>query len=300
MNNIFHIKSISEVHKFLGLGKPKHPLVMVIPNNCIDLDAAPTSYITDLYTITLKNGMSGSMQYGRSSYDFEEGTMLFIAPGQVIAPVDAVESKDISGWTLLFHPDLIRRTSLGQKINQYSFFSYQVNEALHLSETEKQTVTELIQKVIRETEQNIDQHTGRLISGSIELLLDYCTRFYDRQFYTRSDLSSDTISEFEQLLRQYFQNEQQLEHGLPTVAHCGKQLGLSPKYLSDLLKKETGKTAKEHIQLFIVELAKNRLLSSSQTVSKIAYDLGFEYPPHFSKLFKKLTAYSPTQFRDLH
>jgi len=300
MDNIFHIKSISEVHKFLGLGKPKHPLVMVIPNNCIDLDAAPTSYITDLYTITLKNGMSGSMQYGRSSYDFEEGTMLFIAPGQVIAPVDAVESKDISGWTLLFHPDLIRRTSLGQKINQYSFFSYQVNEALHLSDTEKQTVTELIQKVVRETEQNIDQHTGRLISGSIELLLDYCTRFYDRQFYTRSDLSSDTITGFEQLLRQYFQNEQQLEHGLPTVAHCGKQLGLSPKYLSDLLKKETGKTAKEHIQLFIVELAKNKLLSSSQTVSKIAYDLGFEYPPHFSKLFKKLTAYSPTQFRDLH
>lgn len=300
MSDIIYLSSISKVHRLLGIGRPKHPLVMVIPNHCIDIDVAKASYSTDMYMVAMKDGMSGTMKYGRNTYDFEDGVMLFLAPGQVIVPADAVIDKDTQGWTLLFHPDLIRRTSLGKKINQYSFFSYDVNEALHISETEIQTLTELVHKVIRELDQNIDKHTESLISGNIELLLDYCTRFYDRQFYTRSNRNKDTIIAFEGLLRNYFQRDEVLEQGIPSVAYCGKALGVTPNYLSDLLKKETGKTAKEHIHLFIIELAKNKLLGSGDTISQIAFDLGFDYPAHFTKLFKKTTGYSPSQFRKLN
>ncbi|PSW18205.1 AraC family transcriptional regulator [Photobacterium sanctipauli] len=297
MSDIIHLNSISETHRLLGLGKPKHPLVMVIPNNCVHADIEKASYRSDLYMISMKGGMSGCMKYGRSTYDFEDGVMIFLAPGQVIEPTDSMIEKDGQGWTLLFHPDLIRRSSLGQKINQYSFFSYDVNEALHISDTETQTLTELMHKVSRELEQSIDRHTENLICSNIELLLDYCTRFYDRQFYTRSNQNKDTIIEFDAFLRDYFKSDMVLEQGIPSVAYCGKALGVTPNYLSDLLKKETGKTAKEHIHLFIIELAKNKLLGSEATISQIAFDLGFDYPAHFTKLFKKSTGLSPSQFR---
>lgn len=300
MNEIVNLRSISDVHRMLGIGRPKHPLVMVIANHCIDMDIAVASYSTEMYTVAMKDGMSGVMKYGRSTYDFDDGVMLFLAPGQVITPVDSVIDKQTTGWTLLFHPDLIRRTSLGKKINQYSFFSYDVNEALHISDGEIQTLTELVNKVSRELDQNIDKHTENLISANIELLLDYCTRFYDRQFYTRTNRNTDTVVAFESLLRDYFQRDESLENGIPSVAYCGKALGITPSYLSDLLKKETGKTAREHIHLFLIELAKNKLLGSSDSISKIAFDLGFDYPAHFTKLFKKNTGYSPSKFRVLN
>ncbi|WP_375749768.1 helix-turn-helix domain-containing protein [Vibrio sp. HN007] len=253
-----------------------------------------------MYIVSMKEGISGSMGYGRSTYDFDEGVMLFIAPGQVVVPGDTVIDNTSKGWSLLFHPDLIRRTSLGQKINQYSFFSYDVNEALHLSDDEIQTLTELVQKITKELEQRIDKHTENLISGNIELLLDYCTRFYDRQFYTRSNHNKDSIVEFESFLRDYFQSDEVIQNGIPSVAYCGKELGISPNYLSDLLKKETGKTAKEHIQLFLIERAKNKLLGSDDSISRIAFDLGFDYPAHFTKVFRKTTGYSPSEFRKLN
>lgn len=300
MSDIIHLDSVSDIHRLLALGKPKHPLIMLIPNNCIDIDVISASCSLGLYIVAMKNGMSGSMKYGLSSYDFTDGVMLFLAPGQVIEPADTVIDKEAEGWSLLFHPDLIRRTALGQKINQYSFFSYDVNEALHISDDEMQTLNELTHKISRELEQNIDKHTQSLISANIELLLDYCVRFYDRQFFTRSNKSKDTVLEFEALIRGYFQHDKQQEQGLPSVGYCGKELGISPNYLSDLLKKETGKTAKEHIQLFVIEQAKNKLLGSERNISQIAYDLGFDYPAHFTKLFKNATGHSPSEFRKLN
>jgi AraC-like DNA-binding protein len=300
VKDIINIESISQIHRLLGAGKPKHPLVMIIPNHCINMDVFNAGYSTSMYVISLKQGVSGAMRYGRGTYDFEDGTAIFIAPGQVMVPSDIVTQSEISGFTLIFHPSLIRRTSLCKKIHHYSFFSYSVNEALHLSDSEIQTLTELVQKIAQELDQSIDKHTENLISGNIELLLDYCARYYDRQFYTRSNENKDTLAEFEGLLRAYFQSENVPDNGLPSVAYCGKTLGISPNYLSDLLKKETGKTAKEHIQLFVIEQAKYRLLGSDQTISQIAYQLGFDYPAHFTKLFKKATGTNPSQFRKLN
>ena len=300
MSQIIHLHSIAEIHRMLNLGKPKHPLVMVFPNHCVNLDLSEASFSSDMYMIAMKEGMSGSMKYGRSTYDFEEGVMIFLAPEQVITPAHTAVEDNAEGWTLVFHPDLIRRSSLGSKIHQYNFFSYDVNEALHISDSETRVLKGLIDSVCKELDGQIDRHTESLICSSIELLLDYCTRFYDRQFYTRANVSKDTLSEFEALLRRYFTNDQMMESGLPSVDYCGKELGISPNYLSDLLKKETGKTAKEHIQLFVIELAKNKLLGSTLTISQIAYELGFDYPAHFTRVFKKSTGVSPSQFRQLN
>lgn len=240
------------------------------------------------------------MTYGRKSYDFEEGVMMFIAPGQVISPHISEVDEENQGWTILFHPDLIRGSHLATKIGDYRFFSYEVDEALHLSDQEKQTLTELAEKIKREISQGIDKHTKNLISGNIELLLDYCVRYYDRQFFTRSSASSDLVCAFEKLLREYYQGHDVIESGIPTVAYCGKKLGLSPYYLSDLLKKETGKSAKEHIQFFLIEKAKNQLLGTSLSISQIAYELGFDYPAHFTKLFKSKTGINPSEYRRSH
>ncbi|MGF1728842.1 helix-turn-helix domain-containing protein [Photobacterium kasasachensis] len=303
MNSIINIKSVSETHQMLGLGKPRHPLVSVFNNDCLNMDLSDACYSSDLYIISMKEGVTGKMSYGRSSYDFEEGTMVFMSPGQVMTPAEAESTGDsgsYAGWTLIFHPDLIRKSQLGRKIGQYTFFSYDVNEALHLSEDEKQTLNELADKIRKEINQNIDRHTQHLIAGNIELLLDYCTRYYDRQFYTRTNASEDIVSAFEHLLIQYYNQDKALESGIPTVAYCGQQLGISPNYLSDLLKKETGRSARDHIHFFIIDRAKTQLLGTNQPISQIAYGLGFDYPAHFTKLFKKNTGVSPSQFRVLN
>ena len=238
------------------------------------------------------------MQYGRNKYDFQEGSLLCKAPEQVLTFEVNDEPQTANGWGLYFHPDLIRRSSLGKHIKDYTFFSYDTNEALHLSDKEKEILEDIISKIKTEIGQNIDKHSQRLIVSNIELLLNYCDRFYDRQFITRENHNKDLISKFESFLDDYFGSKQLTEKGLPTVKFCAEQMGFSPNYLSDLLKKDTGKNTQEHIHFHLVEQAKTMLLNTNDTVSEIAYNLGFEYPQHFSKIFKKKTGISPASYRN--
>jgi len=302
MKEIINISSIAQAHEVFGLRKPKHPLVSVYQHIDMDIDSIPLDfrYSLDLYHIIFKIGHSGSLQYGRNSYDFQDGTIIFTAPGQVITFGGFDKSDEAKGWSLLFHPDLIRKSELGLKINTYSFFSYDFHEALHVSDDEKQNIIELVNKIENEYNQNIDKHSQNLIISNIQLLLDYCTRYYDRQFYTRTNLNKDIVSKFENLISQYFLSDNPVEIGLPTVAYCGKELNMSPKYLSDMLKKETGKTAQEQIHYYLVESAKTKLLGTSESVSQIAYSLGFEYPQHFTKIFKTKTGMSPVEYRRIN
>lgn len=304
MATVFVINSISQAHQSAGLPTPKHPLVSVVKT----ADYRPTidfrglKVINNLYQITLKQLGCGNLMYGKNSYDYEDGTLVFTSPGQVsiFEGEMPAENQTDKGWTLAFHPDLIRKSSLADKISQYSFFNYEVNEALHLSEEELKTIEELLDKIVKEYSQNLDRHSQNLIVSNIELLLDYCTRFYDRQFYSRSNLNLDFVSKFEKLLRTFYRTNKVDEIGLPNVKYLAKELNFSPSYLSDLLKKETGKTAQEHIHLFVIEKAKNKLLNSDSSISEIGYALGFEYPQHFSNLFKAKTGFSPKEYRNLN
>ena len=303
MSEIIKINSITQAHDFMGLPKPSHPLVSILrlKDDLADADFGKLKFNLNLFQITLKSNFSGKIEYGRSSYDFQEGTLVFTSPNQVIT-FDGVHEDlpEETGWTILFHPDLIRNSNLARNINDYSFFSYEANEALHLSDIEKNSLLELVDKLEREVNHNIDKHSQKLIITTIELILDYCLRYYDRQFYTRTNINKDTVSEFEKLLKSYYDSDKQFTLGIPSVKYCGKALNLSPNYLSDLLKKETGRNAQEHIHFYVLEKAKTNLLNSNSSVSQIAYDLGFEYPQHFSKIFKSKTGMSPTEYRNLN
>ncbi len=302
MSEIIHIKTIAEVHQVMGVPAPKHPLVSIIRFNDMphNVEYGNSRIMSDLYLVSLKDGVSGSMGYGRNSYDFTDGTMIFTKPNQVMTPESKEIDSDSKGWLMLFHPDLIRKSELGKNIDTYSFFSYELHEALHLSEDEKSTLTILADKIEAEYNQNIDKHSQKLIISNIELMLDYCTRYFDRQFYVRTNLNQDIISGFELFLKDYYLSDKPDNLGLPTVKYCGEQLNMSPNYLSDLLKKETGKNARDHIYTYIVDKAKNKLLGTTESVSEIAYGLGFEYPQHFSKLFKSKTGMSPVKYRSLN
>lgn len=299
MQEIIHIKSIAKANEFFQLPATKHPLVTLMwAKDLPDFkNHFGIKFSSDLYAISLKDGMEGKLGYGRNNYDFEDGTMIFSKPNQVLSIQEKTIQDDAKGWMLIFHPDLIRKSELGKTIDTYSFFDYEVHEALHISENEKRTLTDLANKIEAEINQNIDKHSQKLIISTIELILDYCNRYYDRQFYVRTNLHQDNVSEFESFLKDYFASEKPATLGLPSVKYCGEQLNMSPNYLSDLLKKETGKSAKEHIYAFVVNKAKNKLLNSTANISEIAYDLGFEYPQHFSKLFKKQTGMSPAKYR---
>lgn len=304
MSKTFEINTISQAHQSLGLPAPKHPLVSVVRTADFrpTIDFRGIKVVNNLYQITLKNLGCGNLMYGKNSYDYEEGTLVFTSPGQVTVfdgemPEDMGNDK---GWTLAFHSDLIIKSNLAEKINQYSFFNYEVNEALHLSEDERKTIEELLDKIVKEYSQNIDKHSQNLIISNIELLLDYCTRFYDRQFYTRTNINVDFVSKFEKLLKTYYDTDNTEELGLPNVQYLAKKLNFSANYLSDLLKKATGKTAQEHIHLCIINKAKNSLLNSNSSISEIGYSLGFEYPQHFSNLFKSKTGMSPSEYRNLN
>lgn len=288
----------------MGLAKPKHPLVSVVKTSEFkpSIDLRSVKVINNLYQITLKHVGCGNLLYGKNAYDYEEGTLVFTAPGQVTiweAEMPLQTDSD-EGWTLAFHPDLIRKSNLTNKIDTYSFFQYDVNEALHLSDDERKTLEEILDKIEKEYSQNLDRHSQSLIISNIELLLDYCIRFYDRQFYTRSNLNVDLVSRFENLLKDYYKTDKVTELGIPNVKYCAQELNLSTNYLSDLLKKETGKTAQEHIHLLVIEKAKNYLLNSSNSISEIGYDLGFDYPQHFSNLFKLKTGLSPSEYRKMN
>ncbi|MDC7126303.1 MAG: helix-turn-helix transcriptional regulator [Spirochaetales bacterium] len=256
--------------------------------------------LSELYAISLKNGQDCSMLYGRRNYDFQEGIILFLAPGQIMAPLKGEkERKDasFSSWTLVFHPDLIRSFPLKKQMPDYTFFHYDSNEMLHLSEQERITLTDLAYSIQKEFSKNIDDHSCRIIVSQIELMLNFCSRYYSRQFITRSTENKDILIRFESFLKDYFDSGQLKKNGLLNVELCAKELGYSSHYLSDLLKKETGRNAREHIQLFVIEKAKDLLLSTDEPVNIIAYSLGFEYPQHFSKLFKHKVGVPPRYYR---
>jgi AraC-like DNA-binding protein len=299
MDTVHHIATISDLNRILGQEEPKHPLIGIIDFSKLDFSVHHSQKVsTGFYTVMLKNLCPGAFRYGRNYYDFQEGTLFFTAPNQVIALEDPDETQDVYGWGLVFHPELLRGTSLAAKMKEYSFFSYSVHEALHISEKEKAKLTEIVKDIETELNQNIDKHSKTLIVSTIELLLNYSNRYYDRQFITRTESNKDLISDFEGILGNYFESEELHNLGFPSVKHFAEQLHLSPNYLSDLLKKETGKNGTEHIQFHVIELAKDKLLSSTVSVSEIAYDLGFEYPQYFSKMFKKRTGMTPAEYRN--
>ncbi len=302
MKNLIKLNSITEAHLKFGIEKPKHPLVSILHFDKSKrlLKFQDEKFVLGLYSIAIKEGNINSFRYGRSTYDFHEGTLIFLGPGQLVMHDSIENGETYNGWMLLFHPDLIRKSDLGNRIGNYHFFSYEANEALHLSEDEKESLTDCINKIEKEISQNIDKHSQTLIISNIELLLNYCARFYDRQFYTRTNMNKDVVAKFEKLLADYYDAGLQLERGVPTVKYCAERLNHSSNYLSDLLKKETGRNALDHIHFFVIEKAKTTLLNSENTVSEIAYDLGFEYPQSFGKLFKNKTGLSPAKYRILN
>lgn len=273
-----------------------HPLVTVIDQSK-SKPILPEQFASELYIVFLKDLKCGELSYGRSHYDYQEETLLFIAPGQILGFPDVIEKIQPQGWALVFHPDLIRGTPLGRHIHEYSFFTYAANEALHLSTRERQLVIDCFHKIQYELEGSIDKHSKNLIVRNIELFLDYCIRFYDRQFITRNDLNRDVFARFEQLLNQYFQSEKPGELGLPSVAYCAEQLHFSANYFGDLVKKETGRTAQEYIHNKVIDLAKEKVFDINRSISQIAYELGFRNPSHFTRLFKQQVGQSPKEYR---
>lgn len=301
MKPIIQLKSIAEINHFVQ-SKTKHPLVAVVDFSKADEYIEDGTRISaDFYSIMFKNYCANKLRYGRQSFDFQDGSLICIAPKQVLTMDNEMEKKDnMMGWGLFFHPDLLRGTSLGNKMSDYTFFNYETSEALHLSDKEKQILFDCVQKIETELQENIDNHSQTLIVSNIELLLNYCLRYYGRQFITRKSINTNTISQIDKLLKDYFKSDELKRIGLPSVKYLADHVNLSPSYMSDLLKKETGMNAQDHIHYYLIEEAKNILLNSDQSVSQIAYALGFEYPQYFSKLFKQKTGRTPVEYRSLN
>jgi AraC-like DNA-binding protein len=274
-----------------------HPLVSV-------LDQSKSSPIrryrclSAIYIVFLKDLRCEDFQYGRNKYDYQEESLLFISPGQVFG-FDSKENKLVQpvGWALVFHPDFIKGTSLGREISEYRFFDYDVAEALHISVRERQIVLECFSKIREELERGIDKHSKTLIISNIELFLNYCVRFYDRQFITREPVNKDVMMKFENLLKAYYQSALPQTKGLPTVAYCADELNLSRNYFGDLVRKETGVSALEYIQTKIIDLSKEKIFDRSKSISEIAYEMGYKYPQHFTRLFKQRVGMSPQAYR---
>lgn len=294
---LLNIETVAEYNDMLGV-ETLHPLVSVI-----DLQKArPMRHLRhtfSFYVVFLKDEKNCELLYGRQKYDYRKGSVVCLAPGQVIGIEDTGEEFRPKGWALCFHPDIIHGTSLGRNMKEYSFFSYEVNEALHMSEKEKATVKNCFAEIAAELDNTIDRHSRSIIAANIEVLLNNCMRFYDRQFVTREPVNRDVLARFEKLLDDYFDSDKPRRIGLPSVAYCADQLHFSPNYFGDLIKKETGKTAQEYIQNKIIDLAKEMLLGTAKTVSQIAYDLGFQYSQHFNRIFKKNVGYTPNEYRRL-
>lgn len=294
MEDIMKFESINEYNVFNNQ-ETLHPLVSVIDFSKADPRKLRRTWF-GFYLVLLKDVKCGDLLYGKHTYDYQEGTLVFTAPGQVIG----VHSDDLyqpKGYGVCFHPDLIKGTSLGKHIDEYTFFSYKVNEALHISEREHQLVLDSFSKIQYELEHAIDKHSKKLIADNIELLLNYCERFYDRQFITRDHVHKGILERFESLLNDFFSSDKPRNVGLASVAYCAAEFNLSANYFGDLIKKETGKTAYEFIQLKMMDIAKEKILGSTKSVSEIAYDLGFKYPQHFTRVFKQYTGVSPQEFR---
>ena len=298
MNEIVQLDTVAAYNTMRGV-KTLHPLVTVLDLSKANPMAAKT-FNFGLYAVYLKEFKCGELKYGRHQYDYQEGTLVFIAPGQVVGVQPKTTTFEPKGWALLFHPDLLKGTPLGKHIHDYSFFSYDVNEALHLSDKERQLVLDCFAKIEYELQHAIDKHSKTLIASNIELFLNYCTRFYDRQFITRDNANKGILEKFEALLNAYFLSDQPTHAGLPSVAYCAAVLHLSPNYFGDLMRKETGKSAQEYIQAKIIETAKERIFDLSKSVSQLAYELGFKYPQHFTRLFKQRTGLSPNEYRAMN
>jgi AraC family transcriptional activator of pobA len=279
--------------------KAQHPLISLV-----DLDQSKPlkreKFMISFYAIILKETLCGDIRYGNQYYDYAEGTLVFFGPGQIIGNEPEGEEHQPYGKALIVHPDLIKGTSLGKQIHDYSFFSYQTHEALHLSDKEREIVMACFGNVATEVSQNIDRHSKELLIANLELLLKYCSRFYDRQFLTRSHVNHGLLEQFEEKLNEYLLGEKLKTDGVPTVAYFANELHLSANYFGDLIKKETGKSALEYIQLQLIDLAKERIFDTSKSVSEISYELGFKYPQHFTRFFKQKVGVSPIQYRGLN
>ncbi|MFN8346946.1 MAG: AraC family transcriptional regulator [Spirosomataceae bacterium] len=284
--------------------KTLHPLVSVIDFSKANLrnwgEADTVKFQYGLYCIYLKDVKCGDMKYGRHYYDYQAGTLVFFQPGQVSEFENPKVTYQPMGYGLMFHSDFLVGTSLGKSIQQYQFFNYQSNEALHLSDDERALILDCFTKIELELKQPVDKHSKKLISSNIELFLDYCQRFYDRQFITRENVNRGILEKFEALLNDYFNSEKPQNIGLPSVAFFADSLHLSANYFGDLIKKETGQSAKDYLLNKTLEIAKNKIFEGDKTVNEIAYELGFKYPQHFTRLFKQKVGISPNEYRNLN
>ncbi len=299
MERIYRFDTVAE-YNVLNNQETLHPLVSVIDFS----KANPRSWGEKsvrinygLYCIFLKDFKGCDLKYGRDYYDYQEGTLVFVAPGQTMVVETDGQVYQPKGYALVFHPDLVRGTSLAKSIHEHNFFSYNANEALHLSERERQVVLDCFSKIEFELQQNIDKHSKKLIASNIELFLNYCDRFYDRQFITRDNVNKGVLAKFEELLNGYFSTEKPQNLGLPSVSYFAEELHLSANYFGDLIKKETGKSAKDYIHDKIIDAAKNKILAANKSVNEIAFELGFKYPQHFTRLFKNVTGLTPNEYR---
>lgn len=296
MDKIINLENVDLYNSLYGL-ETLHPLVSVVDLTKATRTVNHIQMNYGIYALFLKEAKACDIKYGRQNYDYQEGTIVCFAPGQTVGVSTSEDEINPPVYGIVFHPDLIRGTSLGKSIKNYSFFSYAVSEALHLSDQEKEIVKDCLKKISIELEHAIDKHSKALIAMNIELLLNYCMRFYERQFITRNAANKDALTKFEELLDDYFRSDLPLQNGLPTVKYFADKIYLSPNYFGDMVKKETGKTPQEHIQLKIIELAKERIVATEDTFSQISYALGFQYPQHLSRFFKRHAGCTPNEYR---
>lgn len=296
MEKPIRIKTISELHKLMGLPKPHHPLIELIDLSKQKKDTGIFAVLFDLYVITLKRGCD-KLFYGQQQYDFDEGVMAFLSPGQILRGESDNIPENIDGWMLFIHPDFLWNTSLAKKIKQYDFFGYTINEALFLSDKEETMINGIVENIKNEYQTNIDQFSQDIIISHLETLLNYSERFYQRQFITRKKTNHQILDRLEVLLSAYFNSDDLVSKGLPTVQYISDHLNVSPTYLRSLLKTLTGLNTQQHIHEKLIEKAKEKLSTTDLTVSEIAYELGFEHMQSFSKLFKEKTSQSPLAFR---
>lgn len=298
MKKVVYFETVADYNRFNN-HETLHPLVSVIDFSKAHKRTGSKMNF-NLYCIFLKEVKCGDLKYGRATYDYQEVTLVFVSPGQVVDVVNKTDLYQPTGYGLVFHPDLIKGTSLAKAMPDYNFFSYNTNEALHLSAKERLMVLDVFSKINAELQQSVDKHSKKLIASNIELFLNYCERFYDRQFITRENVNKGILAKFETLLNGYFSSDKPSDIGLPSVAWCAEALHLSPNYFGDLIKKETGKTAQEYIQHKIIDVAKEQIFDDEKSISQIAYNLGFKYPQHFNRLFKQRTGKTPNEYRSLN
>ena len=298
-----HFKTLSSYLDYLGMPRPEHPMLSVFNSKgdgylpCPRDSSPPIT--NDCYSISFKKFVKGHLNYGRTKYDFTNGALIFIGPRQVLQWDNRVVFEQ-KGFSINFHEDFLKATELAQQIKKYGFFSYSVNESLHLSPKEEMQIESIVENIEIEYQNNHDAYSKEIIISQLDTLLKYANRFYERQFLNRKEVSTDLLDQFNQLLSTYFESGKLQEKGIPNIEQIANRMSVSQRYLSDTLKKETGKTTTEHIQLYLIDEAKNILLQPNKSISEVAYELGFEYPQYFSRLFKKQEGVSPTAFRKLY